>query len=183
MADVDLALNHVFRVEGDFVNHPSDPGGATRYGITQRTLDHYIGVHGEETFHVAKLTKHLARDIYREMYWDKLRLNVIDSQAMATLIFDQAVNQGLSPSTKRCQYVLNYCTRGEKLVQDGIMGPKTLNALNRAPLRTFMIEFIKNSQLYYMKIIRNRPEMSAFAVGWTKRTHKLLDIANYGDSF
>ena len=25
--------------EGDFVDHPKDPGGATRYGITQRMAD------------------------------------------------------------------------------------------------------------------------------------------------
>ena len=33
------ALTFVLRWEGGYVDHPADPGGATNYGVTQRTYD------------------------------------------------------------------------------------------------------------------------------------------------
>ena len=35
----DQAINLMLRLEGGYVNDSHDPGGATKYGITQRTLD------------------------------------------------------------------------------------------------------------------------------------------------
>lgn len=35
----DILLGH----EGGFVDHPKDPGGATRYGITQRVAHNLLG--------------------------------------------------------------------------------------------------------------------------------------------
>ncbi len=32
------ALEHVLRFEGGYADHPRDPGGATKFGITRRTL-------------------------------------------------------------------------------------------------------------------------------------------------
>ena len=31
----DTALKHVLQIEGDFSDHPDDPGGKTRFGITE----------------------------------------------------------------------------------------------------------------------------------------------------
>lgn len=34
----DICLDEVLRQEGGYVDHPSDPGGATNMGITHKTL-------------------------------------------------------------------------------------------------------------------------------------------------
>ena len=38
MAKFDVVIERVLAHEGGYVNHPKDPGGATNFGITQRTL-------------------------------------------------------------------------------------------------------------------------------------------------
>jgi lysozyme family protein len=40
---IDAMFDDVLRREGGFVDHPADRGGPTKYGITQRTLGHYLG--------------------------------------------------------------------------------------------------------------------------------------------
>jgi len=65
---VDIVLQH----EGGFVQHPRDPGGATKFGITRETLSRAGGcpVSVED---VRELTRAEAVAIYRWLYWDVVR--------------------------------------------------------------------------------------------------------------
>jgi lysozyme family protein len=73
----------IFEEEGGYVNHPSDPGGETNYGISKRAFPN---------LDIKNLTKKDAMLIYYERYWlfvaDKLEwpLNLV--------VLDCAVNQG-----------------------------------------------------------------------------------------
>lgn len=165
----------MLKMEGGFVDHPSDPGGATNYGITQKTLDSWHRAYGTYGFPVKNLTAFQARQIYKELYWDKLRLDECTNQKFATIIFDQGVNQGPMRSTERVQKAINHTVRGIMLKPDGIMGPKTLHGINLSRRET-MLTFFTMSQLYYAAIVRAKPEMSAFIKGWIKRTHHMLEV-------
>ena len=57
---VHMVLEH----EGGYVNHPSDPGGETKYGISKRA---YPDVD------IAELTKDDAADLYKRDYWDRIK--------------------------------------------------------------------------------------------------------------
>ena len=61
----DQAFEKLLGHEGGFSDHPSDPGGATRYGITQRVarLNGYIG-------DMRELPIDKAKDIARREYWN-----------------------------------------------------------------------------------------------------------------
>lgn len=40
---VDKMIDDIIRREGEYVDHPNDRGGPTKYGITQKTLSQYLG--------------------------------------------------------------------------------------------------------------------------------------------
>ena len=176
------AIDRVIKVEGGYVNHPNDPGGSTNWGITQRTLDEYMDRLGADSFPVQFLAKYQARDIYRQRYWKPMRLSEIRHDTIAYALFDQGVNQGPRTAIRRAQFVINYAFRPDtRLVEDGLIGPKTIAAINDLGGETnFVIEYVKQSQLYYVKLARRNPGLIAFLKGWIKRTHHLLNLAMYG---
>lgn len=61
-------IQFVLAHEGGFVNHPRDPGGATKYGITKRTLEAFYGrpVTVQE---VRDMPRSVAETLYERQYW------------------------------------------------------------------------------------------------------------------
>ena len=78
--------------EGGFVDHPSDRGGPTKYGITQPVARRH-GYHGP----MCDLPYLKAFDIYAANYWHSLRLDDIATihEPLAEYLFDYGVNSGL----------------------------------------------------------------------------------------
>lgn len=101
-----MSFERAFRIvvgeEGGYVNDPRDPGGETKYGISKRS---YPNVD------IKNLTLEQARAIYREDYWDALKL---DGQPWhkALCLFDCAVNQGRAVAVELLQqdapWVVNF---------------------------------------------------------------------------
>jgi lysozyme family protein len=87
-------LKFVLDHEGGYVNHPADPGGATNYGITQRTLDAYNQENNLQKEDVKDLKLAKVANIYYEKYWkpewEKLGF------PLAACMFDTSVNMGTS---------------------------------------------------------------------------------------
>jgi len=178
MADFNRAVDHVIKMEGGarFTNHPSDPGGATKFGITQKTLTKWYTDRGIDGFPVQFLHVSQARDIYKEMYWDELGLDAFKSDALAGLVFDQGVNQGVRRSAERLQRSINFTVRDSGLVLDGKIGPITADAANRGSRGT-CLQFIYLSQHYYIDLVLAHPKFGVFLKGWINRTHALFQIA------
>ena len=61
-------LDLMFGHEDDYVNNPKDPGGATKCGITHRTLAVIWGVAGVTPAQVKALTNEEAVKIWRRSY-------------------------------------------------------------------------------------------------------------------
>ena len=74
MADFERAVEKTLKLEGGFVNDPDDPGGATKYGITEATAR----AHGY-TGDMRELPLDVAREIYKKSYWDIARLDEFTS--------------------------------------------------------------------------------------------------------
>jgi len=121
VSDFDFALRHTLEAEGVFSDHPDDPGGATKYGITEVLADRY-------GFRVRDLEKPDAKAIYRSEFWEPLRIGSVESKHIAAELFDTAANMGphaaVEIAQKACQLL------GEQIAVDGRMGPQTLGALN-----------------------------------------------------
>lgn len=122
-------LAAVFAVEGGYVNDPSDPGGETNWGITERVARS----HGY-TGPMENLSQEQAAEIYYLSYiagpgYDKL---IHIQPALAHKLIDAGVNVGPKRATKWFQQALNSLNRGGKdfpnIRVDGVMGPSTLSA-------------------------------------------------------
>ncbi len=68
----DRALALVLDLEGGFVDHPRDPGGATNLGITRATLAKARG-RPVSVVDVKALTRAEAGTIYRRLYWNAVK--------------------------------------------------------------------------------------------------------------
>jgi lysozyme family protein len=79
------AMSTIIELEGGYVEHPSDPGGATKYGISQRSYPH---------LDIYNLTRAEAIEIYRRDYWQPVIDRVTDRR-MQIMVFDSAINHGV----------------------------------------------------------------------------------------
>jgi lysozyme family protein len=127
MADIKNFIPFFLKKEGGFTNDPTDRGGATNKGVTIATYEAYCKKKGLPRPSVADL-KHISDahwyDIIKTMFWDKWRADDIHSQKVANILVDWALASGIH-GIKKPQALLG-------VVADGIVGNKTLSAVNFA---------------------------------------------------
>lgn len=174
MSAFDAAFDHVLGVEGGFVDDPSDSGGATRYGVTERVA-RASGYTGD----MRELPIETARAIAKKQYWDILSLDAIASLShrVALELFDTGYNMGVSVAGRFLQRALNVLndggTRWPDLEVDGVVGPMTVHAFARLiQLRKdrgerAMLNALNAQQaVRYMEIAEARPKDEKFVFGW-----------------
>lgn len=125
-------IDRLIGVEGGYVNHPSDRGGETCWGITEKVARAY-GYKGD----MKDLPRPVAQSIYRSAYWEELgldRVALYASSSLAAELFDIAVNMGTSVPGSWLQRLLNALNRGGRdypdILADGRIGTMTINALS-----------------------------------------------------
>ena len=151
----DKAFELILLFEGGYVNHPDDPGGETKYGISKKA---YPGAD------IAALTIEQAKQIYKDGYW--IPAHCIDLPYPIDIIhFDTAVNCGVRTANKILQNAINE-SRDELIKADGIIGKQTLDAMSD-PER-IATNYLFNRIRYYVQI--NKP---VFLVGWINRVLSL----------
>ncbi len=97
----ETALAFVLRWEGGYSDHPQDPGGATNYGITQRTYDAWRKRQGLPTRPVREISMEEVQAIYRDRYWKPLPARYAEKDpALALALFDFAVNSGVGTARR-----------------------------------------------------------------------------------
>jgi len=94
------ALKIVRVVEGGYVNDPHDPGGATKYGITQRTYNAYRKKSNLNLKEVKYLQEDEAEEIYYKEYWVESGAENFNDPRMSLAVFDGEVNHGHSANKK-----------------------------------------------------------------------------------
>jgi len=77
----------------------------------------------------------LARTVYVNEYCKPLMCDQIVSDEMAAKFLDIAVNAGVSEAVRLMQRSLNY--QSGLIVEDGVMGAKTLDAINHMPVEVW----------------------------------------------
>lgn len=134
--------------EGGYVNHPNDPGGETNFGISKRSYP------GED---IKNMTLARAKEIYRRDFWGPAGCDAVPGPIKLDL-FDMAVNSGVRQAIKTLQ-------KAAKADQDGILGPKTLMAV-QSMNQWHLISRFNGFRLDYMASLSNWP---TFGRGWARR--------------
>lgn len=173
MSEFGPALALVLEHEGSaFTHDPRDPGGATRYGVTLATLRELRPDARAED--VAGLTREDAADIYRVHWWDALGLARLRDQQVASKVLDATVNMGKAAGVRLLQVAANCCldpadTNAVRLLVDGLLGPKTVAAVNAITPREILLELGFAMLDRYHRILELHPEMEIYRHGWAKR--------------
>lgn len=149
--DFSAALEHVFQYEGGLVDHPKDPGGITKYGISLRAYPEL------EEDGIRNLTKEQAAQIYKDDYWDVMHCDQLPAE-MRLMVFDCAVNQGTNFAAKALQAAVSTRT-------DGIIGAKTLAAAHEVPVEQVVHKYARNR---FARYAANK-NWATFADGWMSR--------------
>ena len=161
MSDFNIALQKLLLLEGGYINN--DSGGPTKFGISMHFLQH-IGRHPTEST-IQNLTDDEASRLYNEYFWTKYNYSAISNQDIANAVFIFAVNAGPATSNKCLQRCLR-AVNGTILADDGMLGFKSMVAVNSAPAINVLIAFKCFADAYYRSL--NKPE---FLNGWLNRLY------------
>lgn len=169
----DQIFNEILVKEGGYVNHPSDKGGPTNWGITERVARAH-GYAGD----MRNLTREQALAIYEADYWYGPRFNQVSeiSPEIAAEICDTGVNMGPQTASRFLQRWLNAfnlrATIYPDMQVDGVIGPRTLSALKAYLARRgadgliVMLRGLNGSQAArYLEIAENNPKNEDFIFG------------------
>lgn len=140
----DMVIGH----EGGLVDNPADPGGLTKYGISQRAYP------GED---IRNLTMARAQELYRRDYWNPIKGDQLPPP-LAICLFDMAVNSGVSQAVRTLQKAID-------VPVDGLLGPGTLGKALSLPT-TILVAYMQAERVLFMSKL---PEFATFGRGWARR--------------
>lgn len=163
MADI---VDDIIRREGgsDVTNDPSDSGGRTQYGISERS--------NPEAWRDGKVTYSEARTIYEKVYILSEHFNLLP-EVLKHQVVDFGVPSGPDTAARMLQQVLG-------VPIDGQIGAKTIEAIQNYPAgKLFGVDvpgsvllnlaFRDARTLFYVTLAKKRPKDQKYVLGWVKR--------------
>lgn len=165
MAKIELLVPKILKWEGGFVNHPNDKGGATNKGITIGTFTSYRKLKGFPQPSVDDL-KNISNeewmDILKTLYWDRWKADQINNQSIANFLVDWVWASGV--------YGIKYPQQVLGVVVDGIVGSRTLTAVNEYPDQKELFQKLwDRRKQHFESIVQRDPSQKVFLKGWMNR--------------
>lgn len=172
MAKVEILAPYIKKWEGGFANDPADRGGATNKGVTIATFEAYCKAKSLPRPNVERLkgmTDGEWLDILKTMFWDRWQADKIKSQKLANILVDWVWGSGV--------YGIKIPQRILGVKQDGIVGNKTLEALNaQDPDKLFQVIYEARKK-YLNDITISRPINKRFLKGWLNRLEDIRRLS------
>lgn len=164
--NADRCISYVLISEGEeYTNHPSDPGGPTKWGITLQDVRLHLKK-GATAADVKRLTKAQAIWVYKHKYWDALNCDALPSGLDYT-IFDYGVNSGIARAGRVLRQAL-------KLPQsDWHVTAAVLRAIAASDTED-LIRYVNKERLAFLKKLRT---WRVFGRGWNRRVASVLKIS------
>lgn len=145
--------------EGDELSQiPGDPGGLTRFGLSQRQYP---------ALDLSKITRDQARALYRRDYWDRFGFGLLPA-TLACHVLDFGVNHGPEDAIRFMQRALRAC--GIQVSDDGVIGIQTKAAFVSADERIVIAAFQGMRDSFYRSLALHRPEEAGALHDWVWRT-------------
>lgn len=184
MADYTKIIPLILKVEGGLSNNPHDSASAnpcpcpekwhTNKGITWTTFTSCAAKCGfvatPELF--IQMPSYVWNSIFKQMYWDPILGDKINSQALADTTLDWGWASGPHTAVRKLQEFLG-------VQNDGVMGFMSLKALNDAtdtPVKEKALndKFSAYKLAWYLAL----PHQEANYAGWTNRLKQIHDFTN-----
>ena len=166
MADYNQLIPIIKKWEGGFINDPDDSGGATNKGVTLSTFRTWFGAN-KTVNDLKALTDDQWIYIFLNGYWNQCKASQIYNQDIANIIVDWAWASGPKTAIKKVQAIVGTDA-------DGIVGPKTLAAINSANPRQ-LFDKIKAARLQFVEnLAKQRPKDKKFLQGWKNRINSFF---------
>lgn len=173
-----IALLTVLSHEGGLVNDRDDRGGITNYGVSLRYLQDTSLLHPNNFAHfdfnndgkidgkdIRLMSKDQASHLYEEYWWKKYGYGKIKSQIIATKMLDIAINMGHRQATIAIQRAIR-ATSGTKIEEDGLLGPETIDAINKCDDKILLAAFRSEAASIYRSIATPK-----YLAGWLNRAY------------
>ena len=165
MADFEKHIDDLIRKEGGYklINVKHDRGGMTYAGISRKNNPQWDGWQyidaGDE------VPNNEVREFYAALYWDKMKLDGIHSEAVASVLLSSCVLSGVRRASRMAQVAA-----GVKV--DGYIGPKTLTAINATEPRLFVALFALLRIDRFREIANRNKTQRKFLRGWINRVYE-----------
>ena len=164
MATFDQACDIVLGTEAGFTSNAADPGnwtgGACGKGACRGTK-YGISAKAYPDVDIAALTLDDARALYRRDYWQPIAGDALPA-ALALLVFDAAVNNGVTQAVRWLQEAAG--TPG-----DGQIGPATLAAVKASAAGSGGAALCAEFLALRMNAMARLPTWAMFGLGWARR--------------
>jgi lysozyme family protein len=171
------AFKYLIDNEGtQFTNDPRDSGGATKFGVTQRAYERYLG-HVVLSTDIKNMEIQTAKKFYFDLYWKGVGCDRLTNQAVAISIFDTGVLYGAFTSVRMAQKAASLCS-GDVLELDGVLGQKTLTLINSLDENQFLMTFNKLIVQRIDAVILSSQKNEVYRRGWMRRANRLLTLTD-----
>lgn len=172
----DEAIALMIRLEGGEANVKGDPGGHTKYGVTQATLTSVTtrGLLKGLPANVADLLADQAALIYKTIDWAAIRGDELPS-TLAPLVLNAAVNMGEPRAIMLLQEAVG-------VRADADFGAGTLYAVRAwrsryMPDQSLAEEYAAHVSARYAFIDNANAQLSQFEIGWFRRLFRVYTLA------
>lgn len=165
-------LPYTLRFEGGYVNDQNDKGGETYRGISRKAnpdwegwqlLKRHLPLVRNDIVNDTQLNAAVAK-LYYQKYFDFLQ--DVDSHLVALFLFDFRVHGGFTRA--KLQQLLND-EFGCDLKVDGVIGPKSLAAINAQDSRRLASAILNWRQRHLNGIVERDQSQAKFMKGWQRR--------------
>lgn len=185
-ADFEKYFPHLIKSEGVlFTVTQYDRGGATKFGVTLSTYKMWCNSNlitiaekpcdkdgnGKLNANDLRITTiDDVKPIYRKIYWDLVKADRIQNQAIAEIIVDMAINCGTGYRNQHIKAIQKFA--GVKA--DGRIGEKTIAAINNSEPSKLYNYIFKYRKGFYQRL--GQGSQRKFVRGWLNRIHNLKQI-------
>jgi lysozyme family protein len=160
-----------------YTDDPVDTGGATKFGITLRTLQYYRRtVLGRDRV----VTKTDVRNLTREeaiacgvaVFAIEPRIAELADWRIRLVTYDYGFHSGQPRAVRALQEAL-----GPPVVADGVIGPRTLSAVaNHVDPLGVALRLLTRREEFMQSLVEAKPLQRKYLLGWWRRTTRLQRI-------
>ena len=151
-----------------YANDPDDLGGATMVGVTIATYKEYCRKKGYPVPTIDRLrnmTYAQWLDILKTMFWDRWQADKIANQSVAEILVDWVWASG--------KYGITIPQQVLGVTVDGVVGSKTLAALNKQNPAQFFARIVAERKAFIDRICTSRPTNNKYKRGWLHRLNTI----------